>query len=36
MDGLRLTPYDKHEHMNEETVKHMLELAKQYHKVCLA
>lgn len=32
MDGLRLTEYDKHEHVNETTVAQMLELAKLYNK----
>lgn len=35
VDGLTLEDYSKHCTTNENTVKEMLELAKNYHKVCL-
>ena len=35
MDGLTLKDYSKHCTTNEETVKHMLELAKNYNKVSI-
>jgi len=31
-DGLTLTPFDQHSHLNEKTVTEMLDLAKQYQK----
>ncbi len=33
MDGLTLSDYTEHCNTNEETVKHMLDLAKNYNKV---
>jgi len=31
-DGLTITPFDEHTHLNEKTVTEMLDLAKQYQK----
>jgi 26S proteasome regulatory subunit N11 len=35
VDGLSLEDYNTHCTNNEKTVKEMLELAKNYHKVCV-
>lgn len=34
MDGLTLAEYSEHSRLNENIVSEMLELAKNYNKVC--